>query len=298
MPSHILPPNPCLVSVLLVVRSRDGPRFVFHYPPHPDSNVSRQKPRYGVELDATSCHESDEYDSDSSDLEDGGFVLKKDMEKVSLNQKTKINCNERHVDPWEGDDHYESADGTQVVPWERFGEFDTRDLESILTPAKPFHKQKFQLSLDPLYFVTYPIHRRDDSFWRKKKKEKRKQFHRISAQSVTSTNEREAESPKDEDPNDKAKQESEKTNDNGGMTMFNVVFVTNPPHTESSDRNQDIFQHVAKNINKALKYAQAESNYVWEESELILGLKEKAREESESSGTNLLFFYTSILISP
>ena len=35
MSSVIRPPDPCLIAIALVVRSRAGPRFVYHYPPNP-----------------------------------------------------------------------------------------------------------------------------------------------------------------------------------------------------------------------------------------------------------------------
>ncbi len=40
-------------------------------------------------------------------------------------------------------------------------------------------------------------------------------------------------------------------------------------------------EHVIKKLNKAMKHAQATANYVWKESEMILLMKEKAREESK-----------------
>lgn len=34
-----LPPNPCLVAIALVIDSKSGPRFVFHYPAHPRDDL-------------------------------------------------------------------------------------------------------------------------------------------------------------------------------------------------------------------------------------------------------------------
>lgn len=274
---QLLPPNACLVSVAVVVRSRDGPRFVFHYPPRPDPNVNHQFPRFGNELDATSSYGSGDEDelSDGSDLEDGAFQIKRDFDKhkSTINDRRKS----RHVHPWDGDDHYESKDGVQIVPWEHLGEFHTRDLESILTPARAYHKKPFQLSLDPLYFISCPIHIREDGRWRKKNKEKHSK--QDLSDSLVLPDAGDTPSINDESPNIEP-DDRDKEADQSSMTMFNVVFIMNPPRLEAAERINDMYEHVAKKINKALKYAQAESNYVWKESELILGMKEKAREES------------------
>ncbi|KAL3420718.1 Nitrogen permease regulator 3 [Phlyctema vagabunda] len=93
---------------------------------------------------------------------------------------------------------------------------------------------------------------------------------------------------RDEKPDNKPeKQEtnpkSDDDDDSGGMTMFNAVFVLHIPEDGTDDhtfeRLQEVYENVAKDFNKALKHAQAQSNYVWKESELILGMKEKARDE-------------------
>lgn len=34
-----LPPNPCLVAVILIINAKSGPRFVFHYPAHPRDDL-------------------------------------------------------------------------------------------------------------------------------------------------------------------------------------------------------------------------------------------------------------------
>ena len=71
------------------------------------------------------------------------------------------------------------------------------------------------------------------------------------------------------------------------MTMFNVVFILNLPNIEEDARVQEMYEHVIKKFNKALAHAQASEDYVWKESELILSMKDKAREERKSI---LIFF--------
>jgi hypothetical protein len=184
-----------------------------------------------------------------------------------------------------------------VVPWEYLDAFRTKDLASILTPARAFHKKCFELTLDPLTFVTYPMHIREDGRWKKKKREKRrrrKEEEEKRANEAMSEDTVISESPAEtsglEDDAKKVSMPkgtsfaSDDTND-GGMTMFNLVFIMNPRTTEAPMRVMDMFEHVAKDINKALRYAQNYSNYVWKESERILNLKEKAREERRPMST-------------
>ncbi len=147
-----------LVAIALIIRSRDGPRFVFHYPPRPSTEASQEERLYGTELDKSESEDSslEEAGSEESDLEDGGYSIPRHR-KVEKEDKPKQKNHVAELD-LEGDDHYDKPSGEHVVPWEHLFEFDTTDLESILTPSRAYHKKKFEMSLDPLIFVTYPIH--------------------------------------------------------------------------------------------------------------------------------------------
>jgi len=279
-----------LLGVALIIRSKDGPRFVFHYPPHLPNKECQERPRYGTELDPTTPDTSDdEGHSDDDDLEDDRFQINNSLPKKA-----------RHVSSWDGDEHLESVDGVQIVPWEYLDAFRTQDLASILTPARSYHKKCFELTLDPLHFVTYPMHIREDGQWKKKKKLKKAKSRKQAASSAESgavNGNVEAESPREqpedvengrleaENINDKTaegeKEGSENGNDEGGMTMFNMVFILNPGRLKATAEVANIFEHVAKDINKALRYAQSYSSYVWKESDSILNMKDKAKEKSE-----------------
>jgi len=272
-------PDSGLVAVALVIRSRDGPRFVFHYPPQPDFHHPKCSFRYGTELDQSELEtvDQEEETSDESDLEADFHGLHAKFGRVSLSSKQNSTASLKSnvvVDKFDGDDHYDGPNGEQVVPWEQFGEFSTVDLESILTPKRAFHKQKFELSLDPLIFVAYPIHIREDGFWKKPRKSKRGRKTR---------EEEEAEGGEQSASDKKLNDATSEDGDGGGMTMFLAVFVLRVAKLEEDQRINDIYEHIAKTFNKALKHAQAQSNYVWRESEMILSMKEKAREESKSS---------------
>ncbi|TAQ87932.1 hypothetical protein B7494_g3745 [Chlorociboria aeruginascens] len=256
-----------LLSVALVIKSKDGPRLVFHHPPHLTSSATQPPVRYGTELDPDEEDEDQGAEgAEDSDLEDDDFPLEQGFGNLNLN----------NFSPGLGsDEHYDGPNGEQVVPWEQLGEFKTTDLESILTPSRAYHKKKFQLFLDPLHFVSYPIHVREDGTWKKKSKKKPKKPGSESIESKPGEDEETVPSKgtKSVDTNDSD------DDDDQNMTMFNVVFILVLPKAEAQERIAEIYEHVIKKFNKALHHAQAQSGYVWKESKIILAMKEKAREE-------------------
>ncbi|TVY54177.1 Nitrogen permease regulator 3 [Lachnellula cervina] len=264
-----------LKAIGLVIRSKDGPRFVFHYPAHPSNKAAERELRFGTELDPEPVQEDDlSYDSDESDLEESDYSALPALSKLNITEKVGSRKKKLdHEDQPKGDDHFDNEDGEHVVPWEHVFEFPTTDLESILTPSRAFHKKKFELSLDPLRFVTYPMHIREDGTWKKKKKTRKSKKSKKEGSDPEGSGEKSDEAKK---PSDNS---SEDGDDTGGMTMFNVVFILNLPKEEQDQRIHEIYEHIIKKFNKALKHAQASSNFVWKESEMILTMKEKAREE-------------------
>jgi hypothetical protein len=69
---------------------------------------------------------------------------------------------------------------------------------------------------------------------------------------------------------------------NPDMTMFNVVFVLNPPALEYQQRVKEMYDNVTRKYAKALKYEEARFQYVWKESKHIIDIKQRAKETSES----------------
>lgn len=266
-----------LIGVGLIIRSREGPRWVVHYPPHPTLDVpQRDENLYGTDLVEEPIEdEEDDDDFDESDLEGEDAKLAHRYSKiaVSLTKDLFSRSSSGHVEEAgevKDDEHYDDKWGKQYVPWEHVFEFDVADLESILTPQSVFHKKKFELCLDPYHFVTYPIHIREDGGWKKKKAKKSKKG-----------KEKEEQDEEGRAGDEKAANTSENGDEHGGMTMFNVVFILNAEKQKIDDKIANIYEHVVKKLNKALHHAQAHGDYVWKESEMILAMKEKAKEESK-----------------
>ena len=263
--------HPGLSAIALVIRAREGPRFVFHYPPSPSGKAVVREARFGTELDTEpiSPVQEDGEDSDDSFGEDGYCqpVFPENGHRAGPLGSSRSSKGGGHV--VEEREHYTDAKGENVAPWDHLWEFPTSDLESILTPSRAFHKRKFELSLDPVNFLTYPIHIREDGVWKKKKVKKNRKKKEGD----------DVERKENEVEKDVEKEEE----DEGGMTMFNVVFMMNVPKEEEDARVQEVYEHIVKKFNKALNHAQSSDNYVWKESEMILLMKDKSREESKSS---------------
>lgn len=198
---------------------------------------------------------------------------------------------------------------------EHIAGFPTPDLASILTPGRQYHKTLFQLSLDPLHCVSYPIHVPENGRWKKSKKAAKSKAgqsmdeHAASAitgpesegaksktldqdqdqdQSRTEDGERHGDVDADKDGDvhgdtgkakDGKKLDAENENKRSAMNMFNLVFFLNPKNFEVKELVDALYVNIIKKANKAYKYSQQHSDFVWKESKRILAAKDKAREE-------------------
>ncbi|KAH6895173.1 nitrogen permease regulator of amino acid transport activity 3-domain-containing protein [Thelonectria olida] len=244
---------------LVINRSRDGPAFVFHYPPHVQAGSgSSQAP---------------------TELED--ILLER------LSQQAHADGDDEGAFPRQArsqDEHYFTESGTQIVPWERVAGFPARDLAGILTPARAYHKRLFQLSLDPLFCVSYPIHVPENGKWKKPKKTTKSSKRSAYTDDLTASHEaadgsatgKPAEQLLTEKDEKKKEEDDEKRS---SMTMFNLVFILNPKSNEITEVVEAVYDHVIKKVSKVLKYSQQHSEFVWKESKRILVAKDKAREE-------------------
>lgn len=304
MSSDLLPANSGLLGIAIVIRAKDGPRFVFHYPPRL-ANPDRELPRWGTELDPTTPEASDDEEAnEDDDVDDPELGVYRNAEELKTHRRRH-----HHVSQWNGDEHFMSEDGIHIVPWEHLDAFSTKDLASILTPSRAYHKKCFELSLDPVYYISYPMHVREDGQWKKVKKSKKKKNNRdhdrdgdgeaadagsaVGMPVSTTDNTNHKKAMGEEVNGTKAIISSSFVSDEGselaGMTMFNLVFMMHPSRFEARRRINDMYEYVAKDLNRALRFAQHYNNYVWKECEIIHGLKDKAREESEYVNTGTSF---------
>ncbi|KAF5122080.1 Nitrogen permease regulator 3 [Metarhizium anisopliae] len=254
-----------LAVALIINRSRDGPAFVFHYPP--DVQPVTNHPKQPVE---------------STD-EDGDILLQRLAQPMSRDITATDGGGRKHR---HHDGHLMTETGSQVVPWERVAGFPTRDLASILTPARSYHKKLFQLSLDPVHCISYPIHVPENGKWKRHKKSNKAKAPRLSEENLA-PHETEPPTPSVVISSESARDKDGKKDDvdeekRSSMTMFNLVFILNPKKSEDKELVDALYHNVVKKVNKAYKYSQQHCEFVWKESKRILLAKDRAREDEKS----------------
>ncbi|EGD91128.1 hypothetical protein H112_01721 [Trichophyton rubrum D6] len=363
MSSVIRPPDPCLIAIALVVRSRAGPRFVYHYPPNPTLAESpstspnkydgQQQPKdeqeheqadLDQEVKGTDSGASVDEEGVTSEEEESSVVDRGEREKErdrrspsrqhSQHSQQSQSQSQSHVRkkvaiqgqgaPGEEGAEEKKGEGSSLQA-DSFLGLGYGVWEKLLSPSPAWHKRRFEVGVNDLTFVGWPVFVRKDGTWRKRRKkrksekktkreedEKEKEKVKKSAgvsglgaglvggdANIPLTDTEDGEDGGDEREEDGEEEEEEDGEDcsddeqltiKDGMTMFNVVFVLNPPALEYNVRVREMYDNVVKKFGKALKSEQARANYVWKEAQNILRIKEKCREER----TSLSGLYTAL----
>jgi hypothetical protein len=249
-----LPPNPSLVAVILIIRTRSGPRLVFHYPGVPEAvtrstswhfgsagsdsddaggtssddeqtvvsdddastTSSRHLPRPGglpqgrhggrdvgslsssrrtartLQSDAPDNDEDDDDDnsnnnssSNNNNNNTNNNNNSNDMDNLDVDV-LDLNASEKPVPATPANNtardrsantirhENSSTDKHDVCEWEKLLGYPVEGLEMMLSPPSSMHKKRFEVMLDDLVFLGYPVFVRDDGTWRRKKKKKSK----------------------------------------------------------------------------------------------------------------------------
>ncbi|KAJ0424627.1 nitrogen permease regulator of amino acid transport activity 3-domain-containing protein [Aspergillus carlsbadensis] len=369
MSSIARPPDPCLVAIVLIARSRAGPRFVFHYPPKPLTDnalrapakarrTSRTKSRQSSKSNDTTSSEDSHSSSDEDEDESLGQTQTQsshvggssnpnarrssnfgiddhpisvspgpDSQRPGSISSSRAYLRKRGAnsdvenDSGGGSDRQEDGprgtDGPYRPPWESILGLPVEVWEKLLSPSPSWHKRRFEVGINDLAFVGWPVFVRGDGAWKKQRRKKKKGKQRAEWEGAEIGHNEATEDSQDDDgeaiaastetlsphsipqkvqrpsvsSNRSSKVTGDETDDKDSMTMFNVVFVLDPPLLEYSTRIREIYDNIIKKFIKALKYEQARTNYVWKESQHILHLKEKAKEKR----TSLNNLYTELI---
>lgn len=196
--------------------------------------------------------------------------------------------------------------------WDTVLGFKVDALEKMLCPDKAFNKRRFELGVESVVFVGAPMFVRDDGLWKKRKKRPKPDDDDLLANLTLDPELSRDQEPRQEkkevfvlppgfepgyghdmdsavpsaaasDVGSDVKSDSTTNNTNNpDMTMFNVVFVLNPPALEHQLRVKDMYDNVTKKYAKALKYEEARFHYVWKESKRIIDIKQRAKENRDS----------------
>lgn len=342
-----LPPNPCLVAIILVIRTRAGPKIVYHYPSNPSfsaTSSARNPAWYGTSGEFSDQSDTSDSDvsSDSDCAQQGGDSSSRAGSQSSTGRAASRrhgNGSVRSARTRDTGTAFSNEDLDEEMPatdkqhrnhnrdgqrrngntgnhesdepaWENILGFGTDGLGKLLAPARNFNKRRFEFGIDQLVFLGTPRFVREDGLWKKKRRTKRHEQvdqDTPNGKSQTQNTRKESNSsiiepksfnsaefeevpiygaayghgmssaPSEVNSESRSESTSGHTSE-ADLTMFNVVFVMNPPALEYSIRVQEMYDNIVKKFAKALKYAQAFNSYVYQESRAILAMKDKGRE--------------------
>ena len=206
MQSTPLPPNPHLRAILLVIQSRTGPRFVFHYPARPSiyqDSTKRQSSQYtahGTNTTPSDDSEASSSDDSASNSDTDGDDCAGIISRISGGRRYDVTAggsatgrrsraargsivdqeDERLSDSSDGDGIQTKSgrDDSEalyrgVAEWEKVLGYSTDGLQKLLCPPRTFHKKRFEVCLDGLVFLGCPMFVREDGLWRRNKRPKR-----------------------------------------------------------------------------------------------------------------------------
>lgn len=222
MPTPLtLPPNPSLLALILTIRTRSGPRFVFHYPAVPEPSQSASTWHFGSagsDSESSGDDQSSDTDAEGDDDDstsasgapsasgipsvDGKSVKTSKTALTGISSSTRRTARtlredgpededqDEDIEPLDlsegavtdrtrgdgkvgaGDEEEVEARRASEADWERLLGYPTEGLEKMLSPPRSMRKKRFEVLIEDVVFLGYPVFCREDGFWKKRKKEK------------------------------------------------------------------------------------------------------------------------------
>lgn len=212
MSSVIRPPDPCLIAIALVVRSRAGPRFVYHYPPNPTlaESPSTAPNKYdGAQPRDEQEHEQADPDQEGKGTDSGASVdeegVTSEEEASVVDRSERERERDRRSPSRQHSQHSHSHSHSQFhshshvrkkvaiqgqgAPGEKGAEDKKGEgsslqadsflglgygvWEKLLSPSPAWHKRRFEVGVNDLTFVGRPVFVRKDGTWRKRRKKRK-----------------------------------------------------------------------------------------------------------------------------
>lgn len=169
MASYPLPPNPCLIAILLLVKTTSEPRIIFHYPPKPGEDNSQFKDMF---KEGAADHDSSSSSSDDESQDSSPEVPRMaEQEKQSGTGTSTPEVDET------GSASPEKSDGEEgfkaKLQWNDLFGYQSSILAKLLLPATNGHKKRFEVGLNDKVFLGRPVFARPDGTWRKPRKARR-----------------------------------------------------------------------------------------------------------------------------
>ena len=273
-----------LIAILLVTRSRPGPKIVFLCPSSPE----RLSTRHTVGEDGLKSN--DDSDSDS-DVDINGIAHLRRSHQPKVSQDNAHHSRMTESDPATADHILGYAPDS---------------LDKLLAPGLWSNKKKFEVCLDGLTFVGHPVHAHEDGKWTRKDtmgptkaaSEPEDRYGDYTNFGFTLT---EPLSPVRTARNDGQVSESFDTDLGRSLgtsmnsasststttaeqvTMFNVVFAFDSADGQIGQKDvAEMYRHIVKPFSKALHYCQKHTNYVAAESRRLLSLQARAKQHDLS----------------
>ncbi|KAK4506408.1 hypothetical protein PRZ48_000138 [Zasmidium cellare] len=267
-----------LTAVLLITRSRPGPKLVYHYPESPETKPQTQ-------------HDPDSEDSETETDE----------------AADKHGRSSRNGPAANGNTVSTSTSGTDAVLGHS-----VETLEKLLSPGRWCEQKKFEICVKGLTFLGHPVYALADGEWTEKQADTAENAASKLMKPGLKDHQKYGDYHMYVDPGSLAttplagtKMEHDFTHipdsldsqhrlgtsmESGStgstpaseqMTLFHVVFAMRPGGTDGQREVHAMYEEVAKTLSKALHYCQKQSNYVSNESRRLLALRAKARQSQE-----------------
>lgn len=264
-------PNPCLLGLLLVISTHNGPQLVYKYPPTlSDNPIDNDLDDDEYKVDDFSDEENEvlnEWDSKHYNFYSGtkkdlllflddqekfrkskmGHKSKKSVESISFDDMLKKTVS------GVSDQTNNSKSSIQVDSSSVFG-VEEDYLVEMLCPPREMCNSRFEINIDDFIYMGLPVHCNDNGSWKKKNKlvsnDDTKLDESLDSPKITS------------------------------MNMFHLVFIMNPPVIESNYRIDEMYHYVASRLSLVLRHEQQKHDYIWQQVKLISKLKQDFKNQS------------------
>lgn len=182
MTSQLLPPNPCLVAILLIVNYHHQPRLLFHYPPRPGEDNSH----FATYLkgDLTDDETTTSSDEESSSSTDGNSSKNHSGEKSKSRGALEVDMEEAGSASPENIERLVSM--RRQPRWDDIFGYGAVNLAKLLCPAPSGHKRRFEMSLNEKVFIGWPVFSKNGQWQRRKRKKKLRAGDQVMQEKVQS----------------------------------------------------------------------------------------------------------------
>lgn len=302
-------PNPSLLHILLITKSRSGPRLVLAYPPRsPSASPSHGPSRRNSTASASLTHSS--RTSSPSSLASDDF-----SNRVAAALEADYDDDAADSGAAGGGGGGGGASG--VVDDDEHVLGCSRDgLAKLCAPGRRWEGGRWEVALHGVVLVGCPVFERAEGGWGKTRRRGRGKERHTRPKSGSEGEARQIgveredvvgiESPthaKDGDADDDTDDpgahgsgsrdtmianaadgdaEADADTDVDALTMFNVVFALQPPRADYQVRIRELHRHIVRKLAIALRHRQREADYVADEARRITGVVEKARDNGAS----------------